>query len=339
MLVKFSGIICKMIETENIQSAFLEQVKKRLSPNLSLADVLADALNISRDSAYRRIRGETVLSLEEVNVLSNRYGVSVDSILKNSDELVAFHYRVVDSEHFTFDKWLTSILANLEMLIPYQDKQLIYFAKDIPVFYYFNSPLIGPFKMFFWMNSVLREKDYREVKFTPELLSRELIVLGQKIWKRYTETPKIEIWSDETLNVTLRQIEFYHECGFFGDPKYALQLCDEYLLIIREIKSWAAVGYKDKPENRFDLFKNDLLIADNTILFRMGEKRITFVPFNTMNILTTTHENFCKRTEDYLMNLTTKSILISTTGEKDRNKFFNLMEGKIHQLKTRLSSI
>jgi hypothetical protein len=55
-----------------------------------------------------------------------------------------------------------------------------------------------------------------------------------------------------------------------------------------------------------------------------------------MNILTTTHEVFCKQTEDYLVNLTTKSILISTTGEKDRNKFFNLMEEKIHHLKSRL---
>lgn len=324
---------------ENIQASFLEQVKKRLPPNVSLSDELADVLNISRDSAYRRIRSETVLSLDEVGVLCNRYGISLDSVLMNSAEIVAFHYRVVDSQHFTFEKWLTSILTNLEMLLPYSDKQLIYFAKDIPVFYYFNSPTIGPFKMFFWMNSVLREKGYHDSKFHPEVIAQELVVLGKRIWKRYTETPRIEIWSEETLNVTLRQIEFYYECGFFADPKYGQQLCDEYLLIIREIRSWAVAGYKERVEHRFDLYKNDLLIADNTILFRMGDKRITFVPFNTMNILTTSHENFCRRTEDYLMNLTTKSILISTTGEKDRNKFFNLMEGKIHQLKARLSSL
>lgn len=325
-----------MTITDNIQSVFLEQVKKRIAPNLSLADEMAEVLNISRDSAYRRIRGETVLSLDEVRILCNQYGVSVDSIISNSGEMVSFHYRMVDAQNFTFDKWLKSILTNLEMLLPYPDKQLIYFAKDIPVFYYFNSPLIGPFKMFFWMNSVLRNENYRGVKFSPELVSKALITLGEKIWKRYTETPKIEIWSDETLNVTLRQIEFYHECGFFADPKYALQLCDEYSLIVKEIRGWAAVGYKEKPDFKFNLYKNDLLIADNTIFFRMGDKRVTFIPYNTMNILTTTHEAFCKQTEDYLLNLTTKSILISTTGEKDRNKFFNLMEDKIQQLKARL---
>ncbi len=148
--------------------------------------------------------------------------------------------------------------------------------------------------------------------------------------------PRIEIWSEETLNVTLRQIEFYHECGFFADPKYALQLCDEYTLIVKEIRGWAAVGYKEKPEFKLNLYKNDLLIADNTIFFKMGNTRITFMPINTVNILTTTHEAFCKQTEDYLIHLAAKSILISTTGERDRNKFFNLMEDKIQHLKARL---
>lgn len=325
-----------MILTDNIQSAFLDQVKKRLPPNLSMADELSEILNISRDSAYRRIRGETILSLDEVKTLCNRFGVSVDALLSPSNEMVSFHYRVVDSQHFTFDKWLKSVLNNLEMLVPFADKQLIYFAKDIPVFYYFNSPLMGPFKMFFWMNSVLKEEGYQNVPFSPDLIPKELIAIGEKIWKRYSETPRIEIWSEETLNVTLRQIEFYHECGFFADPKYGVQLCNEYIALVQEIRSWASVGFKASVENKFHLYKNDLLIADNTILFRMGDKRVTFIPYNTMNILTTTQEPFCQQTEDYLINLINKSVLISTTGEKERAKFFNQMEQKIVQLRSRI---
>jgi hypothetical protein len=326
-----------MALSSNIQSVFLEQVKQRLTPNLSFADELAEVLHISRDSAYRRIRGETVLSLDEVKVLCNQYGVSLDSIISSDAAMVSFNYRMVDGRHFTFDMWLRSILVNLEMLVPFSDRHLIYFAKDIPVFYYFNSPLIGRFKMFFWMNSVLRTEDLRGAKFGPESVPKELVVVGQKIWKQYSETPRTEIWSDETLNVTLRQIEFYHECGFFQSPSYALQLCDEYASIVNDIKSWAAVGYKENPEAKFNLYKNDLLIADNTIFFRMGDKRVTFIPYNTMNILTTTHETFCRQTEDYLVNLTSKSILISTTGEKERSKFFNQMQHKIQQLKARLA--
>lgn len=325
-----------MTITDNIQSIFLDQIKRKLKPNQTLADELAEILNISRDSAYRRIRGETVLSLDEAKLLCLRYGISLDNLITGTGDMVSFHYRVVDTKNFTFEQWLTSILANLQTLRKFPERQLIYFAKDIPVFYYFNSPLLGPFKMFFWMSSVLRNESLKGVKFSPDMVSSSIKASGEKVYRLYSESPRIEIWSDETLNVTLRQIEFYHECGFLAEQGYAAQLCDEYLNLVRAIREWATLGYKEKPEYRFNLYKNDLLIADNTIFFRMGDKRMTFIPCNTMNILTTSDDSFCKKTEDYLLNLTSKSILISTSGEKDRNKFFNQMENKILRTKESL---
>jgi len=329
-----------MTVAENIQSIFLDQIKRKLKSNESLADELAEILNISRDSAYRRIRGETVLSLDEAKLLCLRYGVSLDNLIRGTGEMVSFHYRVVDSTTFTFDKWLKFILTNLELLRQspekFPEKLLIHFCKDFPVLYYFNSPLLSPFKMFLWMNSVLRIESYRGLKFSPDLVPASIIANGEQVYKLYSETPRIEIWSEETINVTLRQIEFYHECGFLAEPKFAVQLCDEYLALVREIRAWATVGYKEKPEYRFNLYKNDLLIGDNTIFFRMGDKRTTFIPSNTMNILTTSDDSFCKTTEDYLLNLTSKSVLISTSGEKDRNKFFNLVEEKILHTRNRM---
>ena len=55
----------------------------------------------------------------------------------------------------------------------------------------------------------------------------------------------------------------------------------------------------------------------------MGEKRVTFITYNTMNILTTSEEKFCGQMEGYLNNVMNKSVLISASGERERNKFFN----------------
>jgi hypothetical protein len=68
----------------------------------------------------------------------------------------------------------------------------------------------------------------------------------------------------------------------------------------------------------------------------MAEKRMVFIPYNTLNILSTSNETFCKQTDDYLKNLISKSEKISTTGEKQRNSFFNKMEDKIASVKKRL---
>jgi transcriptional regulator with XRE-family HTH domain len=327
-----------MAQGNDIQSVFFERIRKVLPATVSLADELAEVLNISRDSAYRRMRGETVLSLDEVKKLALRFRISVDSILSpESDEIALFQYQSVDSERFTFSAWLKTISGNLSLLQKFPDPELWYFAKDIPVFYYFNSPLLSCFKMYFWMSAVLRYDGYRNGKFNPSIIPREMTAIGHKIFEQYTSINRTEIWSEETLNVTLRQIEFFYDCGFFEDPSFATQLCDEYSVLVKNICTWAEAGFKDRKESGFTLYKNDLLIADNTILFKMGDRRMVFIPYNTLNILSTTNELFCLQTDDYLKNLISKSDKISTTGAKQRNAFFNQMNDKIRVMRKKFA--
>jgi transcriptional regulator with XRE-family HTH domain len=318
----------------SVQSLFFEHIRKRLPPHVSLVDELAELLDMSRDSAYRRMRGETVLSLDEVKKLAAKFKISVDSIISPSADIASFQYRAVDKN--SFKEWLKAIEEYLSFLENVPNAELWYFAKDTPVFYYFNSPLLSAFKMYFWMSAVLRHDGYRNQKFSNSSVPKELTALGRKIYDRYTSIPRTEIWSEETLNVTLRQIEFYNDCGFFAEPSYGTQLCDEYLELLNNIRAWAEVGYKEKKECTFNLYKNDLVIADNTILFKMDQRRMVFLPYNTLNILSTTNEVFCKQADDYLTHLVTKSDRISTSNEKQRNTFFNQIEEKIRMVKKRL---
>lgn len=320
----------------NTQLLFFDEIRKILAPHISFADELSEILNISRDSAYRRIRGETILSLDEVKKLSAHYNLSIDAIIGPASDIASFQYRMVDHDRFTFKDWLETILQKLSLLKTHPSGELWYFAKDLPVFYYFNYPLLSSFKMFFWMSSVLRYEGYRNSKFSETSIPRELTTIGESIYQRYISISRTEIWSEETLNITLRQIEFYHDSGLLADPALARQLCREYLATVNQIRSWAEAGSGTAQGSTFELYKNDLLIADNTILFKLGEKKIVFIPYNTLNILSTTNEVFCRQTDDYLRNLMSKSEKISTTGEKQRNVFFNKIQNKILALEAKL---
>jgi hypothetical protein len=316
---------------ENIQSVFLEKIRQHLPKNVSFADEVAEILNVSRDSVYRRMRGETVLSLEEVKKLCLHYKISLDSLLSPSSEIVSFHKRSIDANHFTFENWLNSVLHNLEMISSFPDREVIYCAKDIPPFFYYKFPGIALFKMFFWMKSYHRYPEYADSHYLPELVPQHLLTLGKRLWMKYGEIPSTEIWSDETFNVTIRQVEFYRENGFISLSQ-AQVLLDEYKHMVNDIRSSAMHGKKE-GNGSFKLYKNDFVISDTTILFKMGDKRVTFITYNTMNVLTTSHESFCKETDDYLTNIINKSTLISTTGEKERNKFFNKTDERIQLAK------
>ena len=326
-----------MNSNHSIQSSFLEQVRKRLPTNISFADELAETLKISRDSAYRRIRGETVLSLDEVNTLVKNYGISLDALLSPNTKMLSFHHQAIDHETFTFGHWLKSILDKLETIsaFPEASKELVYYAKDMPVFYNFLYPELGAFKMFFWMKAVLCYPEYEHEKFRFDIVPRDYLSIGYKIWERYAELPSAELWSDETLNVTLKQIEYFYDCGYFKDTKDAVLVMDQFADLLKRVRQWTSTGTKDN-QGKLNLYKNEILVAENTILFKMGERRVVFLTHNISDILTTSDEHFCKQTEGFINNLLNKAVLISGTSEKERNKFFNQMEEKIQLARGRL---
>ncbi|MEO5601843.1 MAG: hypothetical protein ABIR06_13035 [Cyclobacteriaceae bacterium] len=320
----------------NIQSVFLEKVRTTLAPHIALADELAEILSISRDSAYRRIRGETVLSLDEVSAICKHFKMSLDEIISPSSEMVSFNNRFVTEDDFTFEKWLKSIEGNLDMIHGLPQKEMILSTKDVPILYYFKTGELSAFKMFFWLKSILRYRAYHSENYNPERIPKELLALGNRIYEKFTTIPRTELWSPETVHASLRQVEFYYECGFFTNPHQARHLCDELLKMVLEIKDCAAQGGLPGGGS-FQLFKNELLIADNTFLFKMADKHVVFINHNTLNILSTTQKAFCIQTENYLRNLLNKATKISGTGEKERLIFFNSMEDKIKSLKHKIT--
>jgi len=330
-----------MAPQDSIQSSFLEQVKSRLPANLSFVDELAEILNISRDSAYRRMRGETVLSLDEVKKICNHFGVSLDSLLSPSAEVVSFQFRAWDQGEFTFDTFLKSILGNLEMISGFEEKEMIYHAKDLPIFHFFQYPRLATFKIYFWIKTFTqhakRNTKFTGEKYNPELVPRDLIAIGERIWAKYAPIHSIEIISSEILTITLRHIQFAYDCGLIDKPE-AQNLCSDCQTLLNHLREQAELGYKktsgsNERGGRLDLYLNEVLIGDNTVFFKMGDKRVTFLTHNNFNILTTSQESFCKLTENHLINMMNKSSLISTTAMKERSRFFNDLLEEVQQMR------
>jgi transcriptional regulator with XRE-family HTH domain len=326
------------VATDSIQTRLLEQIRNRLPEHVNLADELAELLSISRDSAYRRIRGETVLSLDEAKKLYDRFGVSIDEMFSPDSNKALFHHRALTLS-YTWDQWLESVSRNLETIMKLEDqnKEMVFAAKDIPIFHYFRLPELSAFKMFFWMKCLIKDPKYAQKLYDPDVVPRELTALGTRVFKLYAAIPTTEIWTEEAINDTLKQISFFHDCGYFADPKYARLLCDQLIQLNNIIKEEAAEG-KTTEGNTFKMYENEILIADNTILARMGHKRSVYINYNSLNLLQTLQESFCDKTEAYLDNLIKNSTLLSATSAKERNRFFTKMNDRIDALKKKLEA-
>jgi hypothetical protein len=186
------------------------------------------------------------------------------------------------------------------------------------------------------MKTLLGHPGYEHQRFAAAVVPKELIALANKVWSTYSSLHTIEIWNEEAVYDTLRQIEFYKECDLFQTKEDALNLCDQLIQLLDHIKEEALFGKKSEG-GRFGMYNNEILIGDNTVFARMGSKRSVYVNQNTLNLLLTFQEPFCEQTEQYLQNLMKKSSQISVTGERQRNRFFKNMNDRITAFKMRLN--
>jgi len=82
-----------------------------------------------------------------------------------------------------------------------------------------------------------------------------------------------------------------------------------------------------------DFYINEVVLGSNTILIESKENRESWVTYNVLSYMVTRDPRFCEKTFSTFDTLLSKSTLISGTGEKERNKFFNLFRQRIRALR------
>jgi hypothetical protein len=324
------------------QESLFNVIKNSLPSNVSLVHDVSELLGMSYDSAYRRIRGEKELSLDELKKLSQHYQVSIDTLFNLKSNNVVFNSLVLGDHGISFNEWLNTILAQLKKINSFKEKEIIYSAKDIPIFHYFEFPEIFAFKVYFWHKALIPTHEF-EGKFISLKVADNLMETGRQIAMIYSKIPTSELWNEETFNSIIRQIEFCYVSGFFSKKEDAFRLCDVLETMIHHLQRQAEVGFRflhgtnpEGIEGSYKLYCNEVLLGDNTIFVKMDGNPTTFFTFNVINLLITSNPLFCQQNEQSLKILMKESTLISSTSAKDRNRFFIQIIEKINGLRKRI---
>mgnify|MGYP001792391527 FL=1 len=112
------------MQPADAQQLFFQHIKGLLSPHLSLADEVANVLNISNDSAYRRIRGDKAIALDEIKKLCIHFRISLDQFMHLNSDSVLFTGKLADRTDFSFDLYLDNFLSEMQMINSFEEKEM-----------------------------------------------------------------------------------------------------------------------------------------------------------------------------------------------------------------------
>ena len=136
------------------QVQFFRRLKPIVSPYSSLAAEVAITLNVSLDSAYRRIRGEKLLDFDEISLLCQGFNISVDEFFCLNSSTILFQTGTKPSQKDALKQWMEDVYKQLYYINSYPNRHLYHLIKDLPPFHHFFHPVLARFKFFFWRKSI-----------------------------------------------------------------------------------------------------------------------------------------------------------------------------------------
>lgn len=329
---------------DTVQQTFFKHIKSLLPAHISLVDSVADVLNVSTDSAYRRIRGETHLTLEEIKSLCCQFRISLESLINLDSNSFVFVSTLTNSTDFNYEKWLLSVLQVIKRIKSFHPCHMSYLAKEFPFFYYFLTPEIAAFKSFFFMKSILFYDDWKGTRFSVKDDYSHYHSLWKEIFETFVSIPGTEIWNVENVTSTIRQIEFYYETGVFKSAGDIDCLFEKLFEMLEHVQLQAEHGVKllrnQKPTDfsgsAYNMYINELILGDNMQVMQLGENYYTYLNHTILNHMTTTDERFNAYMKKSMDSIVQKSIPISKVNEKERLIFFNRLKAKLENARKRI---
>jgi hypothetical protein len=256
-------------------------------------------------------------------------------VLNIKSNSILFEDTRVDNRQYPYESYLSDLIKLGQYINSFQQKEILFLTKDIPLFHLYLDPLIA-FRHYFWMKAILQHPDYATRGFDLNGISDEGKKMSREVVRLWSLIPSKEIWNTECVNGLISQVEFFKEGGFFSsahDIKVVYQAAQE---TIQHLQKQAEYGCKFMPgenpltkKENFNFFYNRLLLAETTILVKTDNIKTVFFNYDVMNYMTTRDENFCNQSNEAFNNLMRRSTLISQTSEKQRNIFFGILLAKI----------
>jgi hypothetical protein len=332
------------MDTIAIQQELFKIIRSKIPEHLALADEIANVLDTSTDSAYRRMRGETIISLDELGKLCLHYHISLDELMNIQTGAFLFQGQLIESSSFRFDEYLKGMQRDFTYMNSFKrKKEFYYLCKDLPVFQYYNFREIAAFKYYFWMKTIHHFSDFKQRKFSFDAYPDELFETGKKILDLYCRLNVVEIINMESINSTIRQIEFYRDGHMFEKDEDIWKIYTALEKMMDHLEAQADAGFmyhyddiEKKPQGTYQFYYNEVILGDNTMLVVVDEMKMVFLIHSGVNYMLTRDAAYCNYTFGTIQNLMQKSTLISSTGKNERARLFKFLRNKITRQKESL---
>ena len=193
--------------SETFQNWFFKQLEQKFDKRGKMVYAICNSLNLGRDAIYRRLRGDTALTAEEMLTLAREFDIQLNNpeTCPNSRQQIDYPNGVnqVNNELEYYQQLEEQYTEVLQL----KGLEIDYASPELPFYYEFSTPTLLAFKTYIYGLTSWNFNKWREVTFRPELIDPKMFEITDRLMPLLFNVPGRDLWSVGILDVTLRQIE------------------------------------------------------------------------------------------------------------------------------------
>ncbi len=304
---------------------------KHIQENGDRAHEIAKILNLGSGAVYKRLKGETLLNLSEIALLTQHYNILLDSLFQPEKAKVTFEFAPLLHPVTHLEQFLTEIRDLFVRLARLPGVRMYYSTTEIPFFHYLFYPELTAFKLYMWNRTIWELPEWEDKPFNFNIITANprLQKLCAELTGIYCSIPSTEFWPSTLLNNTMNAVKYCTDSGAFEEKHAAGLLREQIESLILHQREMAKSGLKFRPLEKpgpaaaeFVLYHNEITHTNNTIMVEWDKGRTVFATFDNPNYMVTSQPDFGDYASHWFFKQRKRALLIAREGEKHRNAFF-----------------
>lgn len=319
----------------NINKKLNRIIEEHIPKGTRVAPFLMDLLNLSRESAYRRLRNQTSYSMEEAIILISKLNLSIEEVfgyIVNENRISVTIDTVKENSPSTnYAQIIKDRIKELETISISEESKVYYVGNKIPESLLLQYKMLSKLRYIKWIHQA--HNIPFDLKFSDIIVPEEILELHDK----YIDTCKkinhyIGIFDYNIIQASINIVKFYYKRNLIEDAEL-IELRNELYSLLNELETVSSTG-KAFGNVDVSLFFSYLQIESNSILLESKETMKVCLLSSGKNSVTTNNIKICQDQKRWIESLQRFSTLISSSNEILQAEVFS----KLHKnLESQLS--
>ena len=309
------------IMNNEIRDNLIIAIRESIPEGTNLTNYLSDTLNIGRESAYRRIRGEINFTFEEVTALSKDLGFSIDNIIgikRNENALFNIHM-LQDMEYIDI---YTKTMLDYGHMFREMDRltnvKARIAANTLPYFFHINYGQLSKFRIYKWLYQ--NQKISVHDKFADFVLPEKVLNAHALFCKDLQRIQHMTVILDNNVfwSVT-KDIEYFFKKGSLSSEDVQV-LKTEMHRLVNELELMATTGV-NKSGTKVEMYISSVYLEATYMHCENANSQFSQVRIFSISAIDSYNVGLCKIQKDWIESLKRYSVLVSESGEMQRLEY------------------